>query len=56
MTSAIEIYKQLPSHQLVYIIKDCKELLAAKNCPKKEKVQYTLKALRNIMIERQKKF
>ena len=54
MATAIQIYENLPSHKLVYIIKDCKELLAHPHCPKREQVKATLKALRNIMIKRQK--
>ena len=50
--AVIELYGAMPSHQLVYLIKDCKELLAA-GCPREADVRYTLKALRNIMIERQ---
>lgn len=53
MENVIQLYKKLPSHQLVYIIKDCKELLAHPKCPKRERVEATLKALRDIMIERQ---
>lgn len=53
MMSPIELYEALPSHQLVYIMKDCKELLAHPNCPQRDKVKSTLVALRNIMIKRQ---
>lgn len=49
----IELYEALPSHQLVYIMKDCKQLLAHPNCPHKEKVRTTLLALKDIMIRRQ---
>jgi len=56
MENVIQLYKKLPSHQLVYIIKGCKELLAHPQCPKRDSVKTTLKALRNIMIERQTKF